>query len=173
MNSLSFCLLECFYLFFIYDVKFLLCIIFFVGRFFFYSLSTLTISSCFLLACEKYVGSPIVGPFYLMSYSFLLLLSKFSLQVLRNWLWRFSLRVFGSLAWSQVQLLDRVAVVQPLSRVWLFVTPWTAARQASLSSHLLELAQHVHWVSDAFQPSHPLSSPSPPAFNLSQHQGLF
>ena len=37
----------------------------------------------------------------------------------------------------------------------------------------LELAQtHVHQVSDAIQPSHPLSSPSPPAFNLSQHQGL-
>ena len=36
---------------------------------------------------------------------------------------------------------------------------------------LLELAQtHVHWVGDAIQPSHPLSSPSPPAFNLSQHQ---
>ena len=32
---------------------------------------------------------------------------------------------------------------------------------------------HVHHVSDAIQPSHPLSSPSPPAFNLSQHQGLF
>ena len=32
---------------------------------------------------------------------------------------------------------------------------------------------HVHWVSDAIQPSHPLSSPSPPAPNLSQHQGLF
>ena len=32
---------------------------------------------------------------------------------------------------------------------------------------------HVHQVSDAIQPSHPLSSPSPPAFNLSQHQGLF
>ena len=31
---------------------------------------------------------------------------------------------------------------------------------------------HVHWVSDAIQPFHPLSSPSP-AFNLSQHQGLF
>ena len=31
---------------------------------------------------------------------------------------------------------------------------------------------HVHWNSDAIQPSHPLSSPSPPAFNLSQHQGL-
>ena len=39
---------------------------------------------------------------------------------------------------------------------------------------LLELAQtHVHWLSDAIQPSHALSSPSPPAFNLSQHQGLF
>ena len=32
---------------------------------------------------------------------------------------------------------------------------------------------HVHWVGDAIQPSHPLLSPSPPAFNLSQHQGLF
>ena len=32
---------------------------------------------------------------------------------------------------------------------------------------------HVHWVGDAIQPSHPLSSHSPPAFNLSQHQGLF
>ena len=32
---------------------------------------------------------------------------------------------------------------------------------------------HVYWVSDAIQPSHPLSSPSPPTFNLSQHQGLF
>ena len=39
---------------------------------------------------------------------------------------------------------------------------------------LPELAQtHVRQVSDAVQPSHPLSSPSPPAFNLSQHQGLF
>jgi len=32
---------------------------------------------------------------------------------------------------------------------------------------------HVHWASDAIQPSHPLSSPSPPALNLSQHQGVF
>ena len=40
--------------------------------------------------------------------------------------------------------------------------------------HLPEFAQtHVHWVGDAIQPSHPLSLPSPPAFNLSQHQGLF
>ena len=40
--------------------------------------------------------------------------------------------------------------------------------------YLLELAQiHVHQVSDAIQPSHPLSPTSPPALNLSQHQGLF
>ena len=39
---------------------------------------------------------------------------------------------------------------------------------------LLEFTQtHVHWVSDAIQPSHPLLSPSPLAVNLSQHQGLF
>ena len=38
---------------------------------------------------------------------------------------------------------------------------------------LLELAQtHIHWASDAIQPSHPLSSPSPPAFSPSHHEGL-
>ena len=38
----------------------------------------------------------------------------------------------------------------------------------------LEITQtHVHRVGDAIQPSHPLLSPSPPSFNLSQHQGLF
>ena len=39
---------------------------------------------------------------------------------------------------------------------------------------LLEFTQtHAHWVGDAIQPSHSLSSPSPPAFSVSQHQGLF
>ena len=39
---------------------------------------------------------------------------------------------------------------------------------------LLESTQtHVHQIGDAIQPSHPLSSPLPPALNLSQHQGLF
>ena len=39
---------------------------------------------------------------------------------------------------------------------------------------LPDLAQtHVHWTGDAIQPFNPLLSPSPPAFNLSQHQGLF
>ena len=40
--------------------------------------------------------------------------------------------------------------------------------------YLPEFAQtHIHWISDTIQPSHPLSSPSPPAFNLSQHQSFF
>ena len=44
----------------------------------------------------------------------------------------------------------------------------------SVHHQLLELTQtHVHRISDAIQPSHPLSSPSPSAFNLSQYQGLF
>ena len=39
---------------------------------------------------------------------------------------------------------------------------------------LLEFTEtHVHWVGDYIQPSHPLSPPSLPAFNVSQHQGLF
>ena len=41
-------------------------------------------------------------------------------------------------------------------------------------NQLPELTQtHVHWVSNANQPSHPLSFPSPPTFNLFQHQSLF
>ena len=64
--------------------------------------------------------------------------------------------------------------VQLLSHVRLFETPWIAAGQASLSiTKLLESTQtHVHRVCDVIQPSHPLLSPSPPALNLSQHQGL-
>ena len=59
-----------------------------------------------------------------------------------------------------------VVVVQLLSRVQLFVTPWTAAHQASLSFYLLKFAQtHVHRVSEAIQPSHPLL-PSSFVFNL-------
>ena len=67
-----------------------------------------------------------------------------------------------------------VVVVQSLSPVLHFVTPWTAACQASLSITNSKLTHtHVHRVGDAIQLSHPLSSPSPPAFNLSQHQSLF
>ena len=64
--------------------------------------------------------------------------------------------------------------VQSLSCVRLIATPWIAACQASLSITNSEFTQtHVHRVSDAIQPSHPLLSPSPPAPNPSQHQSLF
>ena len=54
------------------------------------------------------------------------------------------------------------------------MTPWTAACQASLSFTVSwSLLKLIRWVGDAIQPSCPLSSPSPPAFYLSQHQGLF
>ena len=64
---------------------------------------------------------------------------------------------------------------QLLSRVWLFVTPWIEAFQASPVHHQLpEFTQtHVHRVRDAIQPSHPGSSPSTLAPNPSQHQSLF
>ena len=65
--------------------------------------------------------------------------------------------------------------VQSLSHVQLFVTPTDCSTPGFPVYHQLwELTQtHVHWVGDAIQPSHPLSSPSPPAFNLSEHQSLF
>ena len=64
--------------------------------------------------------------------------------------------------------------VQSLSHGWLFVTPMNCSTPGFPVNHkLLELTQiHVHWVSDAIQPSHPLLSPFPPAYYLSQHQGL-
>ena len=68
-----------------------------------------------------------------------------------------------------------VVVVQLLSHVQLFATPWTAARQVSLSftisRNLLKLMPI--FVSDIIQLFHPLLSPSPPSFSLSKHQGLY
>ena len=65
--------------------------------------------------------------------------------------------------------------VQLLSHVQLFVSPWTLQHaRFPCPSPTPRVAQtYVHRVGDATQPSHPLLSPSPPAFNLSQHQHLF
>ena len=64
--------------------------------------------------------------------------------------------------------------VQLLRHVQLFATTWTAAHQASLSiTNSQSSLKLVHLVGDVIQLPHPLSSPSPPTFNLSQHQGLF
>ena len=76
--------------------------------------------------------------------------------------------------WISPLFLKRTfVVVWSLSCVQFFVTPWTIARQASLSFTVSRsLGRHGHWVNDAIQPSHPLSPPFPSAFNPSQHQGL-
>ena len=71
-------------------------------------------------------------------------------------------------------MLINFSSVQLLSYIRLFVTPGTAALQASLSiTSSWSLLKLMYQVGDTIQPSHPLLSPSPPAFNLSQHQGLF
>ena len=90
----------------------------------------------------------------------------------------------GGLSWAPGYGSERsqIVAVQSLSRVPLFATPWTAASSPHVQGHvgfpvhhqLPEPTQtHVYQVSDAIQPSHPLSSPSPPASILSRHQGLF
>ena len=68
-----------------------------------------------------------------------------------------------------------ITSVHSLRCVQLCATPWATAHEASLSiTNSKGFTQtHVHWVSDAIQPSYILLSPSPPTFNLSQHQGLF
>ena len=63
--------------------------------------------------------------------------------------------------------------VQWLSRVQLFAIPWTAACQASLSITNSQSLLKLMSIDDAIQTYHSLSSPSPPTFNLSLHQGLF
>ena len=59
--------------------------------------------------------------------------------------------------------------------VWALCDPMDCSKPGLPVHHQLpELAQtHIHWVSEAIQTSHPLSSTSPYTFNLSQHQGLF
>ena len=67
-----------------------------------------------------------------------------------------------------------VAVVQPLNRV-LLCDPRTCSTPGFPVLHYLPEFAHTdaHRVGDASQPSHPLLPPSPPAFSLSQHQGVF
>ena len=68
--------------------------------------------------------------------------------------------------------LSVLIVVQSLSCIQLFKTPWTP--RFPVLSYLLGFAQtHIHWVGDAIQPSHLLLPSSPPVLNLSQYQGLF
>ena len=75
--------------------------------------------------------------------------------------------------WNNLLLL-LLSSVQSLSRVQLCEPKDCSTPGFPVHHQLPECTQtHIYWVGDAIQPSHPQSSPSPPAFNLSQHQGLF
>ena len=80
----------------------------------------------------------------------------------------------GNSPWTEEPGRPQSNSVQLLSRVWL-CNPMDCSRPGFPIHHQLqELAQtHVHWIDDDIQPSHPLSSLSLPAFNLSQQQNLF
>ena len=88
-----------------------------------------------------------------------------------------SLNKTSALSWrEQIQklfwvFLNQFSSVKSLSCVQLFVTPWTTACQASLS--ITNSWSLPKTMSIDIQLSHPPSSPSPPALNLSQNQGLF
>jgi len=73
---------------------------------------------------------------------------------------------------SETSLVVQLSsVAQSCPTLW---DPMDCSMPGSVHQQLLEIAQtYVHRVSDAIQPAHTLSSPSPPAINLPQHQGLF
>ena len=112
----------------------------------------------------------------------------------------FSVRILGFLWWPGFNLWSRTEIPKAMWCGWNKIKYMLNGNQESQSSivvqllsplrlcvpmdcstpgfpvlhYPLEFAQtHIHWVGDAIQPSCLLSPPSPPAFNLSQHQGLF
>ena len=100
-------------------------------------------------------------------------------RVAKSWTWLSDFISFMfQLVWCRYRYLfliffSLINSVQSLSRVWLFVIPRTAVHQAPCPSLTTRACStHVHRDGDTIQPSHLMSSPSPPTFNLSQHWGL-
>ena len=98
----------------------------------------------------------------------------------RRWWWTGRpglLQSMGSQSWTQLSdwtTKEPSQSGQSLSLVWLYNPMNRSTPGLHVHHQLLEFTQtHVHWVGDAIKTSHPLLSPSPPAFNLPQHQGLF
>ena len=142
-----------------------------------------------LNACETSNNTPTIPLTVLCSRKWILLVSLLkkhvSVQLSILCLLSFSFRLchllhqptWGHLYSVQQQLLYlllSISSVQSLSRVQLCDPMDCSTPGLPVPYQVPEFTQtQVHWVGDAIQPSHPLSSPSPPAFNLSQHQGLF
>ena len=90
--------------------------------------------------------------------------------------WSEGNRLWNKLLQTQVRLMHRLLSVQFSHSVMSDSLQPMDCSTPGLPVHnqLLEFTEtHVHWVGDAFQPSHPLLSPSLPTFSLSLHQGLF
>ena len=129
-----------------------------------------------LIFCYSLINLKTIISFYLLE----CLALNFSLLVFFDYQWKYlGLHIsvwihlwvcLCSIGWictqfSSVQSLSCVRLCDPMNHS----TPGLP-----VNHHLPELTQtHVHRVGDAIQPSHPLSSPSPPALNPSQHQSLF
>ena len=96
-----------------------------------------------------------------------------SIESWRNWLILVKLEVKKVL--DNVSYSDSVQFSSVTQSCPILCNPMNHSTPGLPAHHQLpgSLQTHDHWVSDAIQPSHPLSSPSPPAPNPSQHQGLF
>ena len=101
------------------------------------------------------------------------------LYLQRSMMLKLKLQYFGRLM-QRVDSLEKTLMLGGIAgrrkRVWhrmRWLDGITDLMDVSLSELLESIQTHVHRVGDAIQPSHPLSSPTPPALNISQHQSLF
>ena len=100
-----------------------------------------------------------------------------------HWFWTSSFYKFetffffkppGGLPCHSKLIVTSMIVIQSISCLTLCNPMKCSMPGFPVPHYVLKFDQtHVQWVSDAIQPFHPLSPPSPPALNLSQHQGLF
>ena len=153
--------------------------------------SSYTRLSCFQSLLHKF--QPFLQPLSLISASlethFWFLPIPQSGKCLRTEIWGKQEAHYICFPFSQGSWSPRVTGKLPIYQFWKHSVQFSSVTQSCLTlcdpmnrsmpglpvhHQLLEFTQtHIHWVGEAIQPSHPLSSPSPPAFNLSQHQGLF
>ena len=103
------------------------------------------------------------------------LLNNTEFRILHKPSWQSNSRIWEDLFWFLKEAFSSVQFSSVAQSCPTLCNPMNRSTPGLPVHHQLpEFTQaHVHWVSDAIQPSHPLSSPSPPAPNPSQHQSLF
>ena len=127
----------------------------------------------FYLILQMLIGEIIFNSILVSNFVYELNFRKLmgSLKIIKSE-WRFIyLKNLKTTVWFDKNIFGS-SVTQSCSTLWTYLDCSTPG--LPVHHQLLELTQtYVHRVGDAIQSSHPLSSPSPPAFHLSQHQGLF